>query len=129
MCFTNRRLIVCDSFEGLSEPEEDEKYEIPGGWTNYFLYEKGEFSSEGGLDGVKQNVEKFGHLEVCQFVKGYFEDTLKGLNTDSIVLIFEDADLASSVEDCLRYLWPKLQEGCKFYSHEPWSVNVGFFVL
>ena len=33
-------------------------------------------------------------------------------------------DLASSVEDCLRYLWPKLKEGCKFYTHEPWSINV-----
>ncbi|OGX16849.1 MAG: hypothetical protein A3K83_04200 [Omnitrophica WOR_2 bacterium RBG_13_44_8b] len=39
-------------------------------------------------------------------------------------MIFEDADLASSVEDCLRYLWPKLREGCKFFSHEPWSKEI-----
>lgn len=122
---TQRRLFVCDSFEGLSRPEADEKCEIyPGSTDSYFVYEAGDYSSEEGLEGVKRNVTKFGDPEVCRFVQGYFKDTLKDLNTDSIVFIFEDADLASSVEHCLRYLWPKLQEGCKFYSHEAWSVPV-----
>lgn len=121
---TNRRLIVCDSFEGLPNPKDGENHDIHAHSTNYYVWEEGEFSSEGGLEGVKKNVEKFGNIEVCQFVKGYFKDTLKDINTDSVVLVFEDADVASSVEDCLRYLWPKLQEGCKFYSHEPWSINV-----
>ena len=61
---------------------------------------------------------------MCKFVKGYYKDTLKNIKTDSIVLVFEDCDLPSSVEDCLKYLWPKIQEGCKFYCHEPWSTNV-----
>ena len=122
---TNRRLIVCDSFEGLPKPKDDEKYEINAGSSaDYYIWEEGEFSIEGGLDTVKKNVSKFGNIKVCQFVKGYFEDTLKDIDSESIVLVFEDADVRSSVEDCLRYLWPKLQEGCKFYSHEPWSVNV-----
>ena len=39
-------------------------------------------------------------------------------------MVFEDADLKSSLEDCLQYLWPKLQEGCRFYCDEPWSIAV-----
>ena len=121
---TNRKLIVCDSFGGLSKPKDDEKYEIGPVFNNYLIYEEGDYSSEGGLEGVKKNVEMFGNIEVCQFVRGYFKDTLKDLKTNSIVLIFEDVDLASSVEDCVRSLWPKLQENCRFYSHEPWSINI-----
>jgi len=121
---THRRLIVCDSFEGLPEPEDNERYEINPDATDYYVWEKGEFSSVDGLEGVKNNVEKFGNIKTCQFVKGYFENSLKNIDTDSIVLIFEDADMPSSVQDCLRYLWPKLQEGCKFFCHEPWSINV-----
>jgi O-methyltransferase len=122
---TNRRLIVCDSFEGLPKPKDDEKYEINAGSIgDYYIWEEGEFSTVGGLDTVKRNVSKFGNIKVCQFVKGYFEDTLKDIDSESIVLVFEDADVRTSVEDCLRHLWPKLQEGCKFFSHEPWSVNV-----
>lgn len=120
----NRSLIVCDSFEGLPNPKIHEKFDIHADSIDYYIWEEGEFSSEGGLNGVKKNVENFGNIKVCQFVKGLFKDTLKDINTDSIVLVFEDADIASSVEDCLRCLWPKLQEGCKFYCHEPWSINV-----
>jgi len=122
---TDRNLIVCDSFEGLPKPKDSEKYEInAGSRDDYYIWEEGEFSSKGGLATVQQNVSKYGNIEVCRFVKGYFKDTLKNLDSDSIVFIFEDADVQSSVEDCLLFLWPKLQEGCKFYSHEPWSVNV-----
>jgi O-methyltransferase len=120
----NRKLIIYDSFEGLPKSDDGEQYEINNNSPSYYIWEEGEFSSNHGLDGVKENVKRFGNIEVCQFVKGYFKDTLKESNVNSIVLVFEDADLKSSVEDCLRYLWPKLQEGCKFYSHEPWSINI-----
>jgi hypothetical protein len=122
---TNRKLIVCDSFQGLPKVKTQEKYEIyPTKSKSIYIWEKGEFRSEGGLKGVKKQVRTFGKIEVCQFVKGYFKHTLKTLDTKSIVFIFEDADLKSSVETCVRYLWPKLQLDCKFVSHEPWSINV-----
>jgi O-methyltransferase len=121
---TNRRLFVCDSFEGIPAPQEDEQYTIHMAAINYYKWEEGEFSSHGGLDVVKKNVEKSGNIEACVFVQGYFKDTLKDIDTDSIVLVFEDADLVSSVEDCLRYLWPRMQMECKFYCHEPWSIDV-----
>lgn len=121
---THRWLIVCDSFEGLPTVKEEEKYDIQANSREYYAWEEGDFTLERGLDGVKKNVESFGNIRVCKFVKGYFKDTLKDIPTDSIVFIFEDVVLISSVEDCLRHLWPKLQNGCKFYSHEPWSTNV-----
>ena len=121
---TNRRLFVCDSFKGLPSPTEEEKYTIIRYSDSYYLWEEGDMASFGGLNGTRERIRKFGNIEVCQFVEGYFKDTLKDIKTDSIVLVFEDADLKSSVEDCLRFLWPKIQKGCKFFSHEPWSLEV-----
>ena len=124
---THRRLFVCDSFEGLPEPDDDEKLDINAhsAFSNtIYRWERAEFRSAGGLEGVKATVQKFGNIEACEFVKGYFVDTLSTLDTESIVLIFEDADLKSSVQCCLKSLWPKLQKNCRFVCHEPWSINV-----
>ncbi len=118
-----RKLYVCDSFEGLPEPEPGEDVTIRTG-KSFYQWKAGEFASPGGLEGVRQNVERFGTLETCEFIKGYFCDTLPDLPTDSVVLVFEDADLKSSVVDCIKYLWPRLRVGCKFFSHEPWSIDV-----
>jgi len=121
---TNRKLFVCDSFEGLSLPTEEEKVDIRNATENYLLYKKGDYSADGGVEGVKKNIELYGNPDVCVYVKGYFIDSLPGIETDSIIMVFEDAGLPSSVEDCLKYLWPKMQEGTKFYCHEPWSAKV-----
>ncbi len=118
-----RTLYVCDSFEGLPEPEADEKVTIRTG-TSFYHWKAGEFSSPGGMEGVKQRVAQFGTVESCEFVKGFFCDSLPNLPTDSVVLVFEDADLKSSVVDCIKFLWPRLRVGCKFFSHEPWSIEV-----
>jgi hypothetical protein len=120
---SNRRLFVCDSFAGLPPPKEGEELDRRLGGA-LFQWVEGDYASEGGLEGVKKRVREHGNLDVCRFVKGYFADTLPHLETDSIVLVFEDADLISSVLDCLRWLWPKLQPGCKFFSHEPWSYDI-----
>jgi Macrocin-O-methyltransferase (TylF) len=125
-----RKLFACDSFEGTPEPRPGEEHEIrvSGGDHYIWEWEKGVCGAKGGLDGVKRNMERCGDIGVCTFVKGYFEDALRALETDSIVLIFEDTGLRSSVEDCVRYLWPKLQEGCCFFSGDPNSINiVGLF--
>jgi len=120
----NRKLFVCDSFEGLSEPTEKEEYEVGPVFSDYLLYKKGDYSADGGLEGVKNNVARYGNPDVCTYVKGFFADSLPDIETESIIMVFEDADLPSAVEDCLKHLWPKLLDGCKFYCHEPWSVKV-----
>ena len=121
---TGRRLFVCDSFEGLPPPREDEVIDAHPIHETYYEWKAGEFRSERGLEGVRENVRRHGDLDACHFVVGLYCDTLQHLDTNAIVLVFEDADLASSVEDCLLHLWPKLQPGCKFYCHEPWSIQV-----
>jgi hypothetical protein len=110
---TGRRLIVFDSFEGLPENKD----RIFGFAGNELHYETGSFN--GSLDEVRRNVTKLGDISVCEFVQGYFCDTLpKRPSEEKFVMIFEDADLPSSVKDVLKFAWPKLQDGCRFFSQE-----------
>lgn len=120
---TDRKLIICDSFEGLPEPKTEEKHEIHDINGPYLkTWTKGQFAF--GLESVKNNITEHGEITVCTFVKGFFCDTLHDLPTDKIAMVFEDADLPSSVEDVIINLWPKLKNGCRFYSDEPWSLGV-----
>ena len=121
---TGRRLFVCDSFEGLPVPEEYEKTEAPAGLPKQWTYEGGQLSSEGGMEGVKARVARYGDVSCCTFVKGFFSDTLRDVDSESIVFVFTDADLRSSTEDCVVALWPRMQEGSKFFCHEPFSTHV-----
>jgi O-methyltransferase len=111
---TNRRLIVFDSFEGLPAPETD-VFNLDSGGK--LPYEQGQFA--GALEEVKNNISRFGDLSVCEFVKGYYNDTLPGRDpSEKFVLIFEDADLPESVRTVVTWTWRKLQAGCTFFCHE-----------
>jgi hypothetical protein len=110
---TGRRLIVFDSFEGLPEVQE-RIFDFNG---KEVRYSSGSFA--GSLDQVRSNVGRLGDLSVCDFVPGFFCDTLpKRPREERYVLIFEDADLPSSVRDVVKFAWPKLQDGCRFFSQE-----------
>lgn len=119
-----RKLWVCDSFEGLSAPEPDEEEEAVFNLSGVVSYQAGDLASEGGVEGVRETIRRYGEPDCCELVEGYFADTLPDLATQSVVMVFEDADLRSSVEDCVLHLWPKLREGCRFYCHEPHSPQV-----
>lgn len=121
---TGRKLYVCDSFEGLPEPKSDEIYDINAKSVNYNLWSKGDYNAKGGLQGVMETVAKYGDFHACKFIKGYYEDTLPTLPVKQIAFVFEDADIPSSVKPCIKYLWPKMNNRAKFYSHEPWSIRV-----
>ncbi len=110
-----RKLYVFDSFAGLPDPEgEDAKHHV-GLTGEAHTYAKGAFA--GSLDDVKANVERYGAIEVCTFVPGYFEDTMPDFH-EPVVFAFVDADLTESVETCLRRLWPLLHDGCQLWTHE-----------
>lgn len=107
---TNRRLCVFDSFAGL--PVSESASTVIG--RANVPYRAGEYCA--GIDEVKRNIAKVGCPDVCDFIEGRF-DQLSARN-EQYALIFEDADLPSSVMAVLRFAWPRLRAGGKFFCHE-----------
>jgi O-methyltransferase len=99
---TGRTLKVYDSFEGLPEPTEGDPVAAR---TFKAGFMPGIFG--GTLDEVSDNVRHYGAIDVCQFYKGWFSDTLPHHEGD-IVLAFWDVDFFSSLHDCLSNLWPSI---------------------
>jgi O-methyltransferase len=118
-----KKLIVCDSFEGLPEGGERPVHarrkvdEVTGTWI------PGDYSV--GLEGVRRNIESLGEISVCSFVKGWFNQTLTDENLPkTIAAAFVDVDLNTSARDCLVALWPRLADGGIFYSHDTAFITV-----
>ncbi len=116
-----RRLLVFDSFEGIPEHDEPHEKNIYG---NPAFFRKGDY--RGDLEEVKDNVAKFGSIENCEFLKGWFEDTLPSVR-GPLAGIYLDVDLAASTRTCLKYLYRQLQEGGVLFSqdgHLPLVIDV-----
>jgi O-methyltransferase len=103
----NRQLVVFDSFEGLPENEEPHERSILGHSIKAW-FTGGSYC--GSLDEVKSNIGKYGQLESCTFVKGWFEDTMPPFS-NKICAAYLDVDLASSTRTCLKYLYPLIIRG------------------
>jgi len=120
---TNRQLILFDSFEGLPENDEDHLEDISGKDIRG-AFAGGEYS--GGLEEVKKNISRYGHIDVCSFNKGWFDDTMPSFS-ERVCVAYIDVDLASSTQTCLRYLYPLLVPGGSLLSqdgHLPLVVDV-----
>jgi hypothetical protein len=118
---TGRRLIVFDSFQGLPQPAEaDSIHHVPHLGESH-AYRKGDFRA--GVQEVEGNIEAYGALQACELIPGYFEDTLPAFG-ERCVFAFLDVDLRDSLETCLTYLWPLLQDGCELYSHEAHHLEI-----
>jgi len=111
-----RKLIVCDSFEGLPEPLPD----TPDSQE----YNRGDYC--GTLPEVKANIARCGEIDVCEFLEGWFETTLPTLDRP-IVLAWVDADLEVSLETCVLNLWPLLSERGLMFLDE--CVGLGYVAL
>ena len=121
-----RKLMIFDSFEGLPEDKPGDRQKG---------YKKGDYL--GTLDEVKQNIKQFGSIESCEFIKGWFHETLPKLKTP-ILLAFLDVDLQDSLNTCVKYIWPNLTEKgfifideclstvycALFYSEKWWRKNL-----
>jgi hypothetical protein len=115
-----RKLIICDSFEGLPDDEPYATHQYPH-LKVYGYYKKGMF--QGRLDEVKANLEHFGDLSVCEFVPGFFAESLKAL-TKPLVFAFLDVDLLSSIQDCLSHIWPLMVDGGAVYTDDSCDMEV-----
>lgn len=98
------RLIVFDSFRGL--PKNDEKHtRLDGSPVTFF---GGAFP--GRLPAVQRVVERFGAPSVCEYRKGWFEETMPGFAEPFDVALL-DVDLLASTRTCLKHLFPRLRAG------------------
>jgi hypothetical protein len=92
-----RKLRIFDSFQGLPT--------AVAGDREAGYYKEGDYA--GTLEEVKENIRKGGALECCEFVQGWFENTLPKLE-GPVLLAFLDVDLEASLECCVRHIWPRL---------------------
>lgn len=107
-----RKLYVFDSFAGI--PPNDEPHEKST--TGYDVsFPAGSYC--GTLEEVKANIARCGAPEVCEFVPGWFEDTLPNFR-EPVAAAYIDVDLANSTRTCLKYLYPLLQPGAALYSQD-----------
>jgi O-methyltransferase len=121
-----RKLTIYDSFEGLPAGESEDREAVH--------YRQGDY--KGTLEEVQRNISRFGSPECCEYVRGYFADTLPKTTTP-IVLAFLDVDLEASLATCVRHVWRNLVLGgfiftdecvgtdyvALFYSERWWTEN------
>jgi O-methyltransferase len=107
-----RRLVICDSFQGLPASDEHHGMSIE---NRPVVFRAGEFA--GSLDEVKANIARYGALEVCDFVAGWFATSLAGWNRP-IAAVYLDVDLAASTRECLRHFYRWMAPGCALYSQD-----------
>ena len=107
-----KRLYVFDSFEGIPENQERHGKNIFGG-AAYF--NKGDYA--GSLDEVRAAVSKFGDIGVCEFIKGWFEDTMPSFK-EPIGVAYVDVDLQSSTKTCLKRLYTLVLPGGSIFSQD-----------
>ena len=111
---TGKRLYVCDSFQGLPPVDEgDGSYSSTYGERSHF--KQGDYAV--GLVDVRNNVSRYGDISCCEFVEGFFSQSLPNLSI-SPCFVFMDVDLISSARDVIRHLWPTLRSGGRFFTHE-----------
>ncbi len=103
---TDRKVWLCDSFEGLPAPEP-EKYPDDKGFT---LHTHDALSVS--QQQVEDNFRRYELLDdqVC-FVKGYFEDTLPTLEIGDLSLLRMDGDMYGSTIVTLDSLYDKVSVG------------------
>jgi O-methyltransferase len=107
-----RDLVVFDSFQGLPQNAVRPDNDIFGRGYDLFA---GNYA--GDLDTVRANVTKFGAINRCRFIPGWFDDTMPAFK-EPVAAAFLDVDLASSTRTCLKYLFPLLAPGGVIYSHD-----------
>ena len=112
---TGRKLFVCDSFAGLPNTSESTRRYVSLGDQADYVFGAGEYA--GSLEEVRENVRRTGELSVCEFVQGWFSESLPTLDVRP-AFVFTDVDYVTSAQDCLRWLWPRLQPGGQWFTHE-----------
>lgn len=105
------RLHVFDSFKGIP-PNDERDARLDG---KPIEFRRGAF--RGRIHEVQRNVARFGALDVCEFHKGWFADTMPAF-TAPVDVVLLDVDLASSTRTCVTALYPRLRPGGVMFSQD-----------
>lgn len=112
---TDRTIHLYDTFEGMSEPTEedtlmtDASMDTHERWTSD---QKGEYNKwcYSPLDEVKRNLASTGYpMDRVRFVKGKVEDTIPAQIPETIALLRLDTDWYESTKHELEHLYPLLE--------------------
>lgn len=112
----NRKIFLYDTFDGMSEPTEDDR-EFSGAKASDILSNSNKEEDEYGwcfatLEDVKNNISKcFYPMESISFVKGKVEDTIPGVLPEKISILRLDTDWYESTKHELNHLFPLLVPG------------------
>jgi O-methyltransferase len=110
---TNRKIYLYDTFEGMSEPTEND-VDFRGGDADSLLKKNVENKENSvwclaDLQDVQNNMALTKYsLASIKFVKGKVEDTIPKTISDNIALLRLDTDWYESTAHELKYLYPKL---------------------
>jgi hypothetical protein len=66
---------------------------------------------------VRSTVERHGAIEVCDFQKGLFVDTLARFR-EPVDIVLLDVDLIASTRMCTRHFYPLLRPGGVLFSQD-----------
>jgi O-methyltransferase len=111
----DRKIYLYDTFEGMSEPTEDDisLKEKKGAKSFWKKKKKGDINlwCYGGIDEVKANMTKTNYsIENIIFVKGMVEKTIPNVIPSKISLLRLDTDWYESTKHELIHLFPVLQQ-------------------
>jgi macrocin-O-methyltransferase TylF-like protien len=115
-----RKLWVCDSFAGLPAGESEITRNYPHQKV-YGHYTAGMYA--GTLQEVQENIRKYGNIDCCEFVRGFFSESLRAIKA-RFVLAFLDVDLTSSMQDCIKHVWPSLVDEGLVYTDDSCDLEV-----
>lgn len=103
---TDRKVIACDSFEGLPPPNDD-AYPADKGSN---LHEFDDLAIS--VDSVKDHFSRFNLLDdQVVFLKGWFRDTMKDVPSKQIAVLRLDGDMYESTIDPLNHLFDRIPPG------------------
>lgn len=103
---TDRRVIACDSFEGLPPPDVAQFPADDG--STFHNYRDLSVS----MEQVRANFAKFDLLDdQVLFLKGWFRDTMAKVPSEEIAVLRLDGDMYESTIDPLRHLYHRIPAG------------------
>lgn len=107
--FNGQDFYLCDSFEGLSQPSEQDYVEVVeknGSVNRYSTHNKGHFAVD-----YATVASRFSEYPEITLVKGWIPEVLNKLPETKWSYVHIDVDLYEPTMACLNYFYPRLVRG------------------